>query len=181
MNRESESAMALAFAGILVVVLGWIASEPWAIEVDRLESQWERQVFGADFETEAHRFVAAFSLHSQGGERLPSEGLEPLFDRFIQRISHRLAGLTRWLPATVLFLLALLHDALKEQQIGRHRFHFTSPRHHHGARKLLKAGVILLILLVFVPLPVPPLGLWLVNLLIGLPLYVSLIHAPRQS
>lgn len=181
MNRESESAMALAFAGILVVVLGWIASEPWAIEVDRLESQWERQLFGADFETEAHRFVAAFSLHSQGGERLPSEGLEPLFDRFIQRISHRLAGLTRWLPATVLFLLALLHDALKEQQIGRHGFHFTSPRHHHGARKLMKGGVMLLILFLFVPLPVPPLGLWLVNLLIGLPLYVSLIHAPRQS
>ena len=181
MNRETESAMALAFAGILVVVLGWIASEPWAIEVDRLETQWERQLFGTDFETEAHRFMPDFSLHSEGGEGLPPEGLEPLFSRFIQRISHRLAGLTQWLPATVLLMLALLHDALKEQQIGRHGFHITSPRHHQGARMLLKGGVMLLILLLFVPLPVPPLGLWLVNLLIGLPLYVSLIHSPWRS
>lgn len=45
----------------------------------------------------------------------------------------------------------------------------------------MKGGLMLLILLLFVPLPVPPLGLWLVNLLIGLPLYVSLIHAPRRS
>lgn len=181
MNRESESAMALALAGILVVILGWIASEPWAIEIDRQETRWERQLFGPDFEAEARRFEPTFSLHSEGAERRPSETLELAFNRMLRRISHRLAGLTRWLPATVLFMLALLHDALREQRIGRHGFHFTSPRHHHGARNLMKGGLMLLILLLFAPLPVPPLGLWLVNLLIGLPLYVSLIHAPRRS
>ena len=180
MNSDLESALALPIALILVVVLGWMASDAWTNEVDRLETQWEQQLLGNRLDGIELAMAPTLSSDALSESNTnPKVSLRSL-QTMMSRVSHRLALQGVWFPATVIFFLALLHDAVQARHIARHQFSYTSPRLHQGARRLFKGGFMSFTSLMLAPVPVHPIFAWLVSILILLPLHALIIHSPKR-
>ena len=180
MNPEAESSMALALGMILIVLMGWMASEPWVIEIDRLESGWEQDVFKEpliEVESSLESGLAR-DVPTDSGTTMPFSGKG--LDILVRRLSRRLAAQVTWFPATLVFFMALLHDAMQDRLIARYSFHYTSPRLHQTARNLFKGFFLIFIALLLAPLPLHPTGLWLLSILMLIPLHALLKHAPKR-